>query len=98
MTEHGVPVSGAEMSRLLARLQAELAHLGVKSWLQPSGRCLGVWVGLYVGVSADGTRYGWNCSRVPSEIATFPVSDVESAAKQIVWRYEELRGIRRRRV
>ena len=86
-----------ETSLLLTRLQKELLRLGVSPWLQPSGQSLGIWMGLYAGVSADGTRYGWNCSHVASEIATCPVDDVVGAARAIALRHDELRGIRRYR-
>jgi hypothetical protein len=44
---------------LLAHLRAELAGLGVRASPQAGERSLGIWPGLYAGLSQDGDRYGW---------------------------------------
>ena len=65
---------------LLARLRAELAGLGVRASPQPGGQSLGIWPGLYAGVSQDGTRYGWTAE---GGIRTHPAGDVDGAARRI---------------
>jgi hypothetical protein len=65
---------------LLAHLRAELAGLGVRASPQPGGRSLGIWPGLYAGLSQDGDRYGWTAE---GGIRTHPCGDVEGAARRI---------------
>jgi len=65
---------------LLAQLRAELAGLGVRASPQPGGRSLGIWPGLYAGLSQDGTRYGWTAE---GGIRTHPCDDAEGAARRI---------------
>lgn len=65
---------------LLAHLRAELAGLGVRASPQPGERSLGIWPGLYAGLSQDGDRYGWTAE---GGIRTHPCYDVEGAARRI---------------
>ena len=72
--------SPEERRVLLARLQAELAGLGVRASPQPGGQSLGIWPGLYAAVSQDGTRYGWTAE---GGIRTHPAGDADGAARRI---------------
>jgi hypothetical protein len=65
---------------LLAQLRAELGGLGVRASPQPGGRSLGIWPGLYAGLSRDGNRYGWTAE---GGIRTHPCDDAEGAARRI---------------
>ena len=57
-----------------------------------------IWAGLYAGVSANGTRYGWTVPGFPGEAVTCPVSDADGAARRILARRDDLAGIRGWRV
>jgi hypothetical protein len=78
----GWPAEAGQGERrvLLARLQAGLAGLGVRASPQPGGQSLGIWPGLYAGVSQDARRYGWTAE---SGIRTHPVGDADGAARRI---------------
>jgi hypothetical protein len=81
VTAEQQPKAGTGERRvLLAHMQAELAGLGVRASPQPGGRSLGIWPGLYVGVSQDASRYGWTAE---GEIRTHPAGDVDGAARRI---------------
>jgi hypothetical protein len=82
-----VRVSARERRVLLAYLKDQLAGLGVLASPQPGGQCLEIWPGLYVGVSQDGTRYGWTAG---SGVRTHPADDPHGAARRIAARHDML--------
>lgn len=75
---------------LLARLRAELARLGVRASPQPGGRSLGIWPGLYAGLSHDGARYGWTAN---GTVRTHAVCDAHGAARRIAAHRDRLAGL-----
>jgi hypothetical protein len=82
-----VTATPGERRVLLACLRDQLARLGVRASLQPGGQSLGIWPGLYAGVSQDGTRYGWTAG---GGVRTHPADDPDGAARRIAARHDML--------
>jgi len=84
-----VTATPGERRVLLACLRDQLAGLGVRASPQPGGQSLGIWPGLYAGVSQDGTRYGWTTG---GGVRTHPADDPDGAARRIAARHDMLTG------
>jgi hypothetical protein len=75
---------------LVVILRAELAVLGVRAWPQPGGQSLGIWPGLFAGVSQDAAWYGWTTGT--TAVCTHPAGDAGGAARRIARHGDVLAG------